>query len=440
MPDERIDERRLMAKITWRLIPFLCLCFLVAFLDRVNVGFAALTMQADLHFSEAMYSTGAGIFFIGYFLFEVPSNLILEKVGARLWIARIMVVWGIISSAMMFVTTPGSFYVLRFLLGAAEAGFFPGIILYLTYWFPTAYRSHTVAMFMTAPALSGIVGGPLSGYLLDHHPDSLLGWQWLFLVEGVPSVLLGIAVLVFLPNGPAKAKWISPAEADWLSRRLDRERAERDKHHAMSVWRALTHPRVLMLSLIYFLIVIGAYGFDFFMPKILRKAFVSASLTELGLLSAIPSLFTVFVMVLWGRRSDRLDERRWHVVWPAVWAAVGLTIASFEDVVHPVVALAAVAIAVSGRWSCIPPFWSLPTAFLSGTAAAGGIALINAIGNLGGYVGPKLMGFMKTATGSYAVGLRVLAAAYIAGAVLVLSLRLRRRAAEPAPLVPAAEG
>jgi D-galactonate transporter len=431
-----VDERRLMAKISWRLIPFLCFCFLVAFLDRVNVGFAALTMQADLKFSEAAYATGAGIFFVGYFVFEVPSNLALEKVGARLWIARIMIVWGLISSSMMFVNSPRSFYVLRFLLGAAEAGFFPGIILYLTYWYPTAHRARTVALFMTAPPLSGIIGGPLSGFLLDHHPGSLHGWQWLFLIEGIPSVLTGIVVLFLLPNGPRSASWINAAEADWLTRRLDAERAEREKQHKMGLMSALVHPRVLLLCLIYFLIVIGAYGFDFFMPKILQKAFVGASLTKLGLISAIPPLVTVFVMVLWGRRSDRLGERRWHVVWPSVWAAIGLAVASL-DFVPPVVALAAVAIAVSGRWSCLPPFWGLPTAFLSGSAAAGGLALINAIGNLGGYAGPKVMGFMKTATGSYSAGLRLLAGAYILGAILVLSLRVSRPAAAPEPLVPA---
>jgi len=431
-----VDERQLMAKISWRLIPFLGFCFLVAFLDRVNVGFAALTMQADLKFSDAMYATGAGIFFLGYFLFEVPSNLILEKVGARIWIARIMIVWGLISSAMMFVSSPGMFYVLRFLLGAAEAGFFPGIILYLTYWYPTAHRARTVALFMTAPPLAGLVGSPLSGFLLDHHPASLLGWQWLFLIEGIPSVLTGIAVLLLLPNGPRTAKWISAAEADWLTQRLDAERAEREKHHKMSVTRALLHPRVLLLCFIYFLIVIGAYGFDFFMPKILNKVFAGVSKTQLGLISAVPSFITVFVMVWWGRRSDRLGERRWHVVWPSVWAAIGLTVASF-DVVPPLVALAAAALAVSGRWSCLPPFWGLPTAFLSGSAAAGGLALINAIGNLGGYAGPKVMGFMKDMTGSYAGGLRLLAAAYILGAILVLSLRSSRIAAAAGPLVPA---
>lgn len=431
-----VDERQLMAKISWRLIPFLGFCFLVAFLDRVNVGFAALTMQADLKFSDAMYATGAGIFFLGYFLFEVPSNLILEKVGARFWIARIMIIWGGISSAMMFVNSPFWFYILRFLLGAAEAGFFPGIILYLTYWYPTAHRARTVALFMTAPPLAGLVGSPLSGFLLDHHPASLHGWQWLFLIEGIPSVLTGIAVLLLLPNGPRSAKWITAVEADWLTQRLDTERAEREKHHKMSVARALLHPKVLLLCLIYFLVVIGAYGFDFFMPKILNKVFAGVSKTQLGLISAIPSLITVFVMVWWGRRSDRLGERRWHVVWPSLWAAIGLTVASF-DFVPPLVALAAAALAVSGRWSCLPPFWGLPTAFLSGSAAAGGLALINAIGNLGGYAGPKVMGFMKDATGSYAGGLRLLAAAYILGAILVLSLRSSQKAAAAEPLVPA---
>ncbi len=421
------DERLLIARVTWRLIPFLGLCFLAAFLDRVNVGFAALQMQADLKFSDSVYSTGAGIFFLGYFLFEVPSNILLERVGARLWIARIMIIWGLISSAMMFARTPTTFYALRFALGAAEAGFFPGIILYLTYWYPNAHRSRTVAMFMMAPALSGVIGGPLSGFLLDHHPDSFAGWQWLFLIEGMPSVLLGVAVLLYLPNGPKDVKWMTASEKNWLSQRLDEERAEREKHHGMTVWRALVHPRVLLLSLVYFLIVIGAYGFDLFMPKILAKTFPAVSKTQLGWLAAIPPLFAVFVMFFWGRRSDRLHERRWHVAWPAWGAAIGLAIGSFD--VTPTVALAAAAVAVAGRWSCIPPFWGLPTAFLSGTAAAGGIALINAIGNLGGFVGPKLMGALKDLTGSYSVGLRVLAGCYIAGGLLALVLKTRATSA-----------
>jgi D-galactonate transporter len=415
-----VDERRLLRKATWRLLPLLCLCFVAAFLDRVNVGFAALELQKDLAFSDTVYSLGAGLFFIGYFLFEVPSNLVLERVGARLWIARIMVVWGVLSSATMFVGSAPAFYALRFLLGAAEAGFFPGIVLYLTYWFPNAYRSHTVALFMTAPALSGVVGAPLSGYLLDNPPTGLRGWQWLFLIEGLPSIVLGVLVLVLLPNGPKDAKFLTQAEQVWLGERLASERAEREQAHALGVWQALLHPRVLLLGLIYFLLVIGAYGFELFMPKTLALVFPDAKKTELGLLAAVPPLTAVFVMVLWGRRSDRLGERRWHVAWPALFAAGGLVMASFD--VSPALALVAAAVAVAGRWSAIPPFWGLPTAFLSGSAAAGGIALINAVGNLGGFVGPMLMGTLKDATGSYAAGLRLLAVAYVIGALLALGV------------------
>jgi len=241
-------ERRVMSKATWRLVPFMCLCYLIAYLDRVNVGFAALQMKVDLHFSDAVYGFGSGIFFVGYFLFEVPSNILLERVGARMWIARIMIVWGLISSCMLFVKAAWVFYLLRFLLGAGEAGFFPGMILYLTYWFPTAYRSRTVALFMAAAAMAGVIGNPLSGLLLDHHPALLRGWQWLFLIEGLPSVLLGIAVLLYLPNGPRNVRWLDAEELAWLTARLDGERAAREEKHAMSLWQALSHPRVLVLS------------------------------------------------------------------------------------------------------------------------------------------------------------------------------------------------
>jgi ACS family tartrate transporter-like MFS transporter len=416
-------ERRVMSKATWRLVPFMCLCYLIAYLDRVNVGYAALQMKVDLNFSDAIYGFGSGIFFVGYFLFEVPSNIMLERVGARMWIARIMIVWGIISSGMLFVKTPFVFYGLRFLLGAGEAGFFPGMILYLTYWFPTAYRSRTVALFMAAAAMAGVVGNPLSGLLLDHHPELLKGWQWLFLVEGLPSVLLGIAVLVYLPNGPRDVRWLDAEELGWLNARLDAERAAREEKHAMSLWQALSHPRVLVLSLLYFLIVIGGYGLDLFMPQVLSVAFPHVTKTVLGLIGAIPPAVTVVVMILWGRRSDARRERRWHVALPSWWAAAGLLVATLP--VPPSVSVVALAFAVSGRWSSIPPFWGLPTAFLSGTAAAGGIALINSIGNLGGFVGPYLMGWFKQQTGNYDVGLRVLAGAFIVGGILSVSLKIR---------------
>jgi ACS family tartrate transporter-like MFS transporter len=423
-------ERRVMSKATWRLVPFMCLCYLIAYLDRVNVGYAALQMKVDLNFSDAIYGFGSGIFFVGYFLFEVPSNIMLERVGARMWIARIMIVWGIISSGMLFVKTPLVFYGLRFLLGAGEAGFFPGMILYLTYWFPTAYRSRTVALFMAAAAMAGVVGNPLSGLLLDHHPELLKGWQWLFLVEGLPSVLLGIAVLVYLPNGPRDVRWLDAEELGWLNARLDAERAAREEKHAMSLWQALSHPRVLVLSLLYFLIVIGGYGLDLFMPQVLSVAFPHVTKTVLGLIGAIPPAVTVVVMILWGRRSDARRERRWHVALPSWWAAFGLLVATLP--VHPSVSVVALAFAVSGRWSSIPPFWGLPTAFLSGTAAAGGIALINSIGNLGGFVGPYLMGWFKQQTGNYDVGLRVLAGAFIVGGILSISLKIRESEA-PGP-------
>ena len=315
------------------------------------------------------------------------------------------------------------FYLLRFPLGAGEAGFFPGMILYLTYWFPTAYRSRTVALFMAAAAMAGVVGSPLSGFLLDHHPAWLKGWQWLFIIEAVPAVLLGAAVLLYLPNGPKNVRWLDETELSWLSARLDSERAAREEKHSMSLGQALSHPRVLVLSLLYFLIVIGGYGLDMFLPQVLGAAFPDVSKTRLGQIAGIPPLFTVFVMIFWGRHSDARRERRWHVALPSWWAAVGLTLATLP--VPPIVSVIALSLAVSGRWSSIPPFWGLPTAFLSGTAAAGGIALINSIGNLGGFVGPYLMGWFKDHTGDYSMGLRLLAGAFIAGGILSLCLKIR---------------
>ncbi len=420
--DTRVQEPQIIAKATRRLVPFLCLCYITAFIDRVNVGFAALQMQTDLGFSDTVYSFGAGIFFVGYFFFEVPSNVILERVGARLWIARIMILWGLISSTMMFVKTAWAFYALRFLLGAGEAGFFPGIILYLTYWFPSEYRSRTVALFMTAAALSGVVGGPLSGLLLDHPQFGLRGWQWLFLIEGVPAVLFGIAVLLYLPNGPRDARFLSPDERVWLAARIDAERAQRARLSGhLSLWQTLANRKVLILSLLYFLLVIGGYGLDMFMPKILAVAFPNVSKSMLGLIAAIPPLYTVPVMVYWGRQSDKTGERNWHVALAAWCAAAGLALGSFN--VPPWIALAGLALAVSGRWSSIPPFWGLPTAFLSGTSAAGGIAMINAIGNLGGFVGPYVMGTLRDLTGDYSLGLRLLAGAFVLGGLLALGIK-----------------
>jgi MFS transporter, ACS family, tartrate transporter len=418
-------EQRTMSKLTWKLMPLLCACFMAAFLDRVNVGFAKDRMMADLAFSNTVYAFGAGIFFIGYFLFEVPSNLIMERVGARMWIARIMIVWGLISGAMVFVHSATVFYVLRFFLGAAEAGFFPGVIFYLTFWFPKAYRSRTVAVFMSAAVLSNIIGNPMSGLLMELDGVSgWHGWQWLFLIEALPSILLGVIVLTILPNGPAQAKWLSSEEKDFIIKRIDSERQEVEKHGTTSVLKAFGDPRVLLLATIYFLSIIGAYGLDFFMPTLIKGSFPGASNFQVGLLAAVPPLFAIFAMNFHGRSSDRRQERKFHLAAAIAWAGAGLFLASLP--VPPIVGLVALALAVSGRWSAIAPFWGLSTAFLSGRAAAGAIALINSIGNLGGFAGPYLMGWLKDTTGDYATGLKVLAGVMFAAALLALTIKIKR--------------
>jgi ACS family tartrate transporter-like MFS transporter len=423
-------ERQVMTKVTWRLLPFMCVCYLAAFIDRVNVSFAKLSMLSDLNLSTAIYGFGAGIFFVGYFLFEVPSNLLMERVGARLWIARIMLVWAVISAAMMFVKGKWMFYSLRFLLGAAEAGFFPGMILYNTYWFPKAYRSRTISIFMAAAVFSFVIGSPLSGWLLDHPRLGLRNWQWLFLIEGIPSFLLGIVVLFYLPDGPRRARWMKPDELAWLTSVLDAERAQQERKKHFTLWEALVNPKVLLLSLIYFLNVVSGYGLDFFAPTILQSAYPSLSKLELGWLNALPPLITIPIMVIHGRLSDRMKEQRWHVALAAWWFAVGLVMLSFR--LSPAMVLVAMTVCVSGRWSVIGPFWGLPTAFLTGTAAAGGIALINSLGNLGGQAGPVILSWCQSPDGSFSLGLRVLAVLVVLCGVLTLSLRVPRPDAQPA--------
>ena len=416
---DELTERRIVSKTAWRLIPFLCLCFMAAFLDRVNVSFAKLTMLPDLGLSQAVYATGAGIFFVGYFLFEVPSNLLLERFGARVWIARIMVVWGLVASAMMFVSDRWSFYALRFLLGAAEAGFFPGVIFYLTCWFPRAYRSRTVSLFMIAAVFSYVVGGPLSGWLMDHPHLGLRGWQWLFLVEGVPSLVLGVAVFFYLPDGPRRARWLSPDEAAWLTARLAAERTEQERHDRLTLGQALVSPRILLLSFVYFLGVTAAYGLDFFSPTLLSQAFPGASTSALGWIAAIPPLVTIPIMVVWGRSSDSRREHRWHVALPLFALAAGLLALGLR--LPPVLVVAALSLCVAGRWCFIGPFWGLPTSILTGTAAAGGIALINSIGNLGGQAGPVLVSLRSSSAGSLEAGLATLASvAAMCGAIVLL--------------------
>ena len=420
--DEAQLERQVMRKAAWRLIPFMCLCYLVAFIDRTNVAVAKLQMS----FSDEAFGLGFGIFFLGYFLFEVPSNIILEKVGARIWIARIMIVWGFISSAMMWVgDSKGLFYTLRFLLGAGEAGFFPGMILYLTYWFPSAYRARTVALFMTAAALSAFVGNPLSGALLKlGGVGGLSGFQWLFLLEGIPAVILGIVVLWYLPNGPQDAHWLTGEEKGWLARRLANERAERERTHRLTLWQALTNGRVMLLSLLYFLLVIGGYGMDSFIPTLVKARTGWTDDFNVSLLSSLPALCAAIAMIVFGRHADRARDPRGHVQMASLVAAGGLAVAALF--IDPALVMVGLCLANAGRWSGIATFWALPTAFLSGTAAAGGIALINSIGNLGGFVGPYVLGYLKQHTAGYTAGLLVLAACSLLGAVLPFAFRVDR--------------
>ncbi|OZI67941.1 MFS transporter [Bordetella genomosp. 1] len=418
------EEDAIYRKVSWRLVPFLVLCYVVAYLDRVNVGFAKLQMLQELQFSDTVYGLGAGIFFIGYFIFEVPSNVILHKVGARIWIARIMITWGLISTAMMFVSTPTMFYVLRFLLGAAEAGFFPGIILYLTYWYPNARRGGITTFFMTAVPLSGLIGGPLSGWIMStfHGAHGWSGWQWLFLIEGIPSILIGIAVLMYLDDRIDRAKWLSAREKEVLMRNVAAEETEKTDPPLRA---ALSHPRVWAMALIYFSFVMGLYGVGFWMPTLIKGSGVQSPLM-IGLLTAIPNLFAVIGMILISRSSDRRRERRWHLAIPALFGAIGLVLSALWGG-NTSLAMVALTIANIGICTVLPLFWSQPTAILGGTAAAAGIALINSVGNLAGFVSPYLVGWLKDLTGTTNTGLYMLAGCLTIGALIAL--------AQPAKLV-----
>ena len=404
-----------------RLIPFLLLLYILNFLDRVNVGFAALEMNRDLGFGPAVYGFGAGVFFLGYCLFEVPSNLVLYRIGARIWIARIMVTWGLAASAMMLVHTPASFYALRFLLGVAEAGFFPGIIFYLTGWFPARERARAYAWFLAAIPVCGVIGGPISGALLGLDGRlGLRGWQWLFLLEGIPSILVGIAVLRLLPDRPRDARWLRPEERAWLEQQLEAERAHQGPDHGDSLRRALGNPLVWWLALTYFLLILAFYGYALWLPQLV-KASGDFSNFEVGVITAIPYAVAAVGMVLVGRSSDRTGERHLHLVLPALAGAVGfVAVTRAGSTVLLVAALSLVAFGVLG-W--LGPFWALPTAFLREQAAAGGIALINSMGAVGGFVGPYLLGELKQRTGSFTPGLLLLAGSLVAAVVVALGLR-----------------
>jgi ACS family tartrate transporter-like MFS transporter len=410
-----------VARVSRRLIPFLFLLYILNFLDRVNVGFAALEMNRDLGFGPAVYGFGAGVFFLGYCLFEVPSNLVLYRTGARLWIARIMVTWGLAASAMMLVHTPWSFYAFRFLLGVAEAGFFPGIIFYLTYWYPARERARAYAWFLAAIPVCGVIGGPISGALLGLDGRlGLEGWQWLFLLEGIPSVMVGIAVLWLLPDRPRDARWLPAVERAWLEERLAAEGHDRIAHHGESLRRALGNPMVWWLGLSYFLLVVALYGFALWLPQLV-KASGEFTNFEVGMITAIPYAAAAVGMVLVGRSSDRTGERHLHLALPALVGALGFIAVTRTGSTG--LLIAALCLCAFGVLGWLGPFWALPTAFLREQAAAGGIALINSMGAVGGFVGPYLIGDIKERTGEFAPGLLVLAGSLAAAAAIVMGLR-----------------
>lgn len=419
-------ETRVLRKITWRIVPFIMVLYLIAFIDRVNIGFASLTMNQDLGFSSTVFGIGAGIFFLGYFLFEVPSNLILNKVGARIWIARVMITWGIVSGAMALVQGTTSFYALRFLLGVAEAGFFPGIILYLSYWFPARRRAAVTAMFMAAAPLATAIGSPISGALLEMHGIlGLAGWQWMFIIEAIPALILGVVVLFYLTDRPEKANWLSAEERAWLTKTMEQEQAGKAKA-SHSIWAGLADVRVLALSLVYFGTSAGLYTLGIWAPQIIKTFGLSSF--QIGLLNSVPAVFAVIAMILWARHSDKTAERTWHVAGACLLAAVGLAFATGASSVFAVlIALTLVNIGISASK---PPLWSMPTLFLTGPAAAAGIATINSIGNLGGFVGPSMIGWIRDATGSFAGGLYFVAALLVvsAGTTLLLARNSARGA------------
>jgi MFS family permease len=441
-------ERRAFAKASARLLPLLFGCYIVAYLDRVNIGFAKLQMASTLQYSDAVYGFGAGIFFIGYFLFEVPSNLILERVGARRWIARIMITWGIVSGAFAFVAVipwgplPAlfglarvefSFYALRLLLGIAEAGFFPGIILYLTYWFPAARRARTVALFMTAIAVANVVGGPLSGAIMQFTDGwaGWDGWRWLFVLEAVPSVIAGLVVLVWLPDGPSSARWLSPDEQSAILQTMAAEHDHRPApHHSRGLRAAMADGRVWALSFAYLSTAIALYGVNFWMPTIIQEFGVSRTdFLRVGLISMIPWGIAGVVMLLVGSHSDRTGERRWHTALSLLTAAVGLAGLAMVGT-SAILCMAALALVTSGVLAGMAAFWSLATGVLSRTAAAAGIALINSVGNLGGHFGPDLIGRIRESTGLASTAFLALSGLALCGAAVTL-LATRRVGAAP---------
>ena len=389
-------------------MPFLFLLYMVAYLDRINVSFGILQMREQLGLSDRVFGRASGMFFAGYFFFQLPSNLIVEKFGARRWISCLMIAWGIISSLMIFVRGPRDFYVMRFLLGAAEAGFFPGIILYMKRWFPAIARARAVAWFMTAGPIAGIIGSPISGALLGIHGSGLSGWQWMFLIEGTPAIILGAIVYLILSDTPQQATWLKGEERSWLLDQLDRERRATPPEPKGGIWRAILSPTIWMLSLVYFGVSTTIYGIMLWLPTVIHSL-SSLSYLMTGIVAVIPFALTTAAMVLVGVHSDRTGERRWHTAIPAFLGVLALVLAAYSR--SPVLVVASLALGLASVDSMVGPFWAMATSRMAGLSAAAGIAVINSLANLGGYYGPDIIGFFRTGTGGFRGGLLAIAGA-----------------------------
>jgi MFS transporter, ACS family, tartrate transporter len=413
------SEPAVLSRMMLRVMPFLFLLYVVAYLDRINVGFAILQMRGQFRISDADYGRAAGMFFAGYFFFQVPSNLILEKVGVRRWISLLMAAWGIVSCLMILIRGPISFSVLRFLLGAAEAGFFPGMILYMKNWFPAKTRARAVAWFMTANPIAGVIGSPISGALLNLHGSGLSGWQWMFIIEGLPAIILALVVFFTLADTPEEARWLKGDEEEWLLSQLAEEKRSESLVAQQSFWRILLSPKLWLLSLVYFAVSTTMYGVTLWLPTVIR-ALSGLSYFWTGVVAVIPFLVTTAAMVLIGMHSDRTGERRWHTAVPAFAAAVGLLVAAYAH--GPVIVVAGIGVGLALAESMAGPFWAMATSSMAGLSAATGIAVINSLGNLGGYFGPDIIGFFRNANGGFRGGLLAISATLVMSGSIALMI------------------
>jgi MFS transporter, ACS family, tartrate transporter len=401
-------ESTIVSRLMWRLMPFLFLLYIVAYLDRINVSFAVLQMRDQLGLSDRVYGRAAGIFFAGYFFFQLPSNLLLERIGVRRWISALMVAWGVISCLLIFIRGPVDFYAMRFLLGAAEAGFFPGIILYMKRWFPAGARARAVAWFMTANPIAGVVGSPISGALLGLHSTRFAGWQWMFLIEGLPAIVLGLTVYMFLSESPQDANWLKGEERLWLIRRLALESQQDSTLPQSSIWAVVFSGRIWLLSLVYFGVSTTMYGVGLWLPSVIREL-SGLSYFMTGLVAVIPFAVTTVAMVLVGMHSDRSGERRWHTAIPAFAATTALVLAAYSA--SPTLVVACITLGLASAESMVGPFWAMATSHMAGLSAAAGIAVINSLANLGGYFGPDMIGLFRAAGAGFRGGFLAIAAA-----------------------------